>query len=68
MTSSDDSQVADDPHHLSRFVLAQQGNYEQAISEITSGRKRSHWMWYASTQLRKAASRHPQAAESRPDS
>lgn len=31
---------------LSRFIKAQEGSYEQALSEIKSGRKRSHWMWY----------------------
>jgi uncharacterized protein (DUF1810 family) len=35
-----------DLHNLNRFVEAQQGVYEQALSEISSGRKRSHWMWY----------------------
>ena len=35
-----------DPHDLSRFVKAQEEDYEQALSEIRSGRKRSHWMWY----------------------
>jgi uncharacterized protein (DUF1810 family) len=35
-----------DPYLLSRFVLAQQDDYDQALSEIVSGRKRSHWMWY----------------------
>src|SRR5207245_341541 len=25
---------------------AQDGDYERALSEIRSGRKRSHWMWY----------------------
>jgi uncharacterized protein (DUF1810 family) len=51
MTNSNSSPGTDDPHHLSRFVQAQQGNYEQALSEITSGRKRSHWMWYVFPQL-----------------
>lgn len=37
---------ADDPHNLSRFVQAQADVYEQALTEITSGRKHSHWMWY----------------------
>jgi uncharacterized protein (DUF1810 family) len=31
---------------LNRFVLAQEADYETALSEIRSGRKRSHWMWY----------------------
>lgn len=35
-----------DPYHLTRFVQAQEQNYEQALAEIRSGRKRSHWMWY----------------------
>jgi uncharacterized protein (DUF1810 family) len=35
-----------DPHQLDRFLRAQEGDYEQALSEIRSGRKRSHWMWY----------------------
>jgi len=36
----------DDPYNLNRFVEAQEDDYEQALSEIRSGRKRSHWMWY----------------------
>ena len=35
-----------DPHDLDRFVRAQSEHYEQAIAEIRSGRKRSHWMWF----------------------
>lgn len=35
-----------DPHDLTRFVQAQEGAYHQVLSEIRSGRKRSHWMWY----------------------
>ena len=35
-----------DSHNLSRFVQAQEEDYEQALSEIKSGRKQSHWMWY----------------------
>ena len=27
-------------------MQAQEDDYEQALSEIRSGRKRSHWMWY----------------------
>jgi uncharacterized protein (DUF1810 family) len=37
---------AADPYDLTRFVQAQEREYGQAISEIRSGRKRSHWMWY----------------------
>lgn len=37
----------DDPFNLRRFVDAQSnGVYEQALSEIRAGQKRSHWMWF----------------------
>jgi uncharacterized protein (DUF1810 family) len=42
---------SDDPHDLSRFVQAQEDDYERALSEIRSGRKRSHWMWYIFPQV-----------------
>lgn len=35
-----------DPYGLDRFLLAQEENYSQALSEIRSGLKRSHWMWF----------------------
>ena len=37
---------AADPYDLARFVRAQEPDYDQAMSEIRGGRKRSHWMWY----------------------
>jgi uncharacterized protein (DUF1810 family) len=40
-----------DPHDLERFVQAQAGTYDQALSEIRSGRKQSHWMWFVFPQL-----------------
>jgi uncharacterized protein (DUF1810 family) len=40
-----------DPFQLSRFLRAQEVNYEQALAEIKSGRKRSHWMWYIFPQI-----------------
>ena len=40
-----------DPYDLNRFVLAQQGDYEQALAEIKAGRKRTHWMWYIFPQI-----------------
>jgi uncharacterized protein (DUF1810 family) len=51
MADSNVSDSRDDPRNLSRFVQAQQDDYEQALSEIQSGRKRSHWMWYIFPQL-----------------
>ena len=39
--------MSDDPFNLKRFVDAQAGGvYEQALSEIKAGEKRSHWMWF----------------------
>lgn len=37
---------------LERFVKAQEDSYEIALSEIKSGRKRSHWMWYIFPQIK----------------
>ena len=42
---------AADPFELSRFVEAQEHSYDQALREIRSGRKLSHWMWYVFPQL-----------------
>ncbi len=36
---------------LSRFVEAQAPVYNQVIRELTSGRKRSHWMWFIFPQV-----------------
>ena len=35
-----------DPFNLARFAVAQAPIYHQVLSEIASGEKRSHWMWY----------------------
>ncbi|MBI4484755.1 MAG: DUF1810 domain-containing protein [Acidobacteria bacterium] len=43
--------VSGDPFDLDRFVRAQQIDYDQALSEIREGRKRTHWMWYIFPQL-----------------
>jgi uncharacterized protein (DUF1810 family) len=42
---------AGDVYDLERFVEAQRACYQQAIDEIRSGSKRSHWMWYIFPQL-----------------
>ena len=36
---------------LARFHAAQERDYEQALSEIRSGHKRSHWIWYIFPQI-----------------
>jgi uncharacterized protein (DUF1810 family) len=46
MTAVFDDANAPDPYDLNRFLQAQQNDYQRALSEIRSGRKRSHWMWY----------------------
>jgi uncharacterized protein (DUF1810 family) len=51
MADANESGGAGDPHNLSRFVRAQEDDYERALSEIRSGRKQSHWMWYIFPQL-----------------
>ena len=38
-------------HDLNRFISAQERSYDTALSEIKSGRKRSHWMWYIFPQI-----------------
>jgi uncharacterized protein (DUF1810 family) len=46
MTDAGEPGGAGDPHTLSRFVEAQEEDYDQALAEIRCGRKQSHWMWY----------------------
>lgn len=41
-----------DPHHLQRFVEAQEGVYETARHELANGRKTGHWIWFIFPQLR----------------
>jgi len=40
-----------DNHDLKRFLSAQEGVYERALSELRAGRKRTHWMWYIFPQI-----------------
>jgi len=46
MSQANQNDPSNDPFELHRFVQAQEGDYEQALSEIRDGEKRSHWMWY----------------------
>lgn len=41
-----------DEFDLDRFVAAQEGIYDKALSEIRRGRKTSHWMWFIFPQMR----------------
>lgn len=36
---------------LDRFVAAQDGIYPQALAELRTGHKRSHWMWFVFPQI-----------------
>lgn len=49
-TGEDD---AEDPFDLERFVAAQDaaGTYRQALGELRTGSKRSHWMWFVFPQI-----------------
>lgn len=38
--------------NFDRFVRAQAGCYDKALSEICAGRKRGHWMWYCFPQMK----------------
>lgn len=39
-------------YDLDRFLKAQEADYQQALAEIRSGCKRSHWIWYIFPQLK----------------
>jgi uncharacterized protein (DUF1810 family) len=47
-----ESRTHSDAYDLARFVRAQERDYATALSELASGRKRSHWMWYVFPQCR----------------
>ena len=40
-----------DKYNLQRFISAQEHQYVDAISELKSGRKRSHWIWFVFPQI-----------------
>jgi uncharacterized protein (DUF1810 family) len=41
-----------DPHNLERFLHAQESVYETALTELSTGSKRTHWMWFIFPQLK----------------
>lgn len=41
-----------DPHNLERFVQAQNPVFEKVCSELRSGGKESHWMWFVFPQMK----------------
>jgi uncharacterized protein (DUF1810 family) len=40
-----------DPYNLQRFIDAQRGTFDRALSELRAGRKQSHWMWFIFPQI-----------------
>ncbi|WP_316790485.1 DUF1810 domain-containing protein [Pedobacter frigoris] len=40
-----------DVHGLGRFVMAQETDYETALTEVSYGKKKTHWMWYIFPQI-----------------
>ncbi|MGY1915896.1 DUF1810 domain-containing protein [Blastococcus sp. SYSU DS0973] len=40
-----------DPFDLRRFVDAQAHTYDQALTELRAGEKRTHWMWFVFPQI-----------------
>jgi uncharacterized protein (DUF1810 family) len=46
-----DSSAMSNNYNLERFIDAQRSDYAIALSEIKSGRKQSHWMWYIFPQV-----------------
>src|SRR3954454_8026862 len=45
------STSGNDSYDLERFVRAQADTYQQALDEVTRGRKQSHWMWFVFPQI-----------------
>ena len=43
--------TVNDPHNLQRFLDAQADTFARAKSELSAGRKLSHWMWYMFPQV-----------------
>ncbi|KFE46122.1 DUF1810 domain-containing protein [Pseudomonas congelans] len=40
-----------DAYNLQRFVDAQQPLFQQVLTELDAGQKRSHWMWFVFPQI-----------------
>jgi uncharacterized protein (DUF1810 family) len=41
----------EETYNLERFLTAQEYVYQTALSEVSSGRKQSHWMWFIFPQI-----------------
>ncbi len=45
------SKESRDTYNLDRFIQAQEVIYADVLSELQSGRKRTHWMWFIFPQV-----------------
>jgi uncharacterized protein (DUF1810 family) len=45
------SEQPNEPFNLGRFLQAQEPSYPQALAELQTGQKRSHWSWYILPQV-----------------
>ncbi len=52
MLDQEDAQTDHDHPGLARFVDAQDRVYESVLTELRTGRKQSHWMWFVFPQMR----------------
>lgn len=41
-----------DVFNLNRFIIAQDNCYNDVITELRAGKKRTHWIWYIFPQLK----------------
>lgn len=51
MSGTEKPQGNGDPFDLARFTAAQESVYGSVLSELRSGRKRTHWMWFVFPQI-----------------
>ena len=47
-----ESKYYSDTSNLSRFLRAQENYYGDALEEIRTGRKESHWIWFIFPQIK----------------
>jgi uncharacterized protein (DUF1810 family) len=40
-----------DTYNLNRFISAQEGVFEDVLTELRNARKRTHWMWFIFPQI-----------------
>lgn len=43
--------VSNDPYNLNRFLQAQEHVYSNVLTELQSGHKTTHWMWFIFPQI-----------------